>query len=188
MLLKEENIVLFTPAVAPLYQPGRDPFEPLGRALSKHHSRIRHVPYVHEMTHEHLTRLREAHAVVVVVCDAGGSAKSVIYDNGGAVKCKGSNLEEQVAFAKAVNRTIMDDEGDMFHLPVILVLVTEDPKEKYRGQTLKDNLIHTFGSGTVVHCGSYSTDALERVADRIFDHDVIDRARERDESLGMDLD
>lgn len=51
-----------------------DPFEPLGRALSRHHSRIRHVPYVPSvgMTGTHQAFLEHAAAVVlVVVCKRG---------------------------------------------------------------------------------------------------------------------
>ncbi|OJD31535.1 uncharacterized protein BKCO1_4700037 [Diplodia corticola] len=99
-LPRSGNLVLFSPAVPPEPEPqpsfgddggavqspphtsksGRasgdapmDPFEPLGRALSRHHSRVRHVPYVPSvgMTGTHRTFLEHASAIVlVVVCNA----------------------------------------------------------------------------------------------------------------------
>src|SRR4051812_22451231 len=54
-LLKEDDILLLlTPGVAPSLPSARsglpglpmDPFEPLGRALARHHPKIRHVPYL----------------------------------------------------------------------------------------------------------------------------------------------
>lgn len=91
-LPRSSNLVLFAPVVPPEPEPvpaegavqeppGKhgssradadapmDPFEPLGRALSRHHSRVRHVPYVPSvgMTTTHQTFLEHAAAVVLVV-------------------------------------------------------------------------------------------------------------------------
>lgn len=99
-LPRSANLVLFTPVVPPEPGPepelvssspnevkyskkaaGRasadapmDPFEPFGRALSRHHARVRHVPYVPSvgMTGTHKTFLQHASAIVlVVVCNRG---------------------------------------------------------------------------------------------------------------------
>ncbi|KAK4632067.1 hypothetical protein CLAFUW4_03739 [Fulvia fulva] len=77
------TIVLFTPVIAPAGSAkatnktngSADPFEPLGRALSRHHKRVRHVPYVPNIgfTETHDAFLSQADAVIVVICepDAG---------------------------------------------------------------------------------------------------------------------
>ncbi|KAL2268655.1 hypothetical protein VTJ83DRAFT_3501 [Remersonia thermophila] len=76
-LKDEDAILLLTPAlvphVSPLNQdphaPTSDPFEPLGRALAKHHPRVRHVPYVprNGITETHVVHIRLAAAVVFVI-------------------------------------------------------------------------------------------------------------------------
>lgn len=52
-----------------------DPFEPLGRALSRSHPRIRHVPYTISggLTSTHMTFLNLASAVVLVLCNASSA-------------------------------------------------------------------------------------------------------------------
>ena len=74
-LARSANVVLFTPVVTPLVSATghvTDAFEPLGRCLSNHHSRIRHVPYVSAtsdgFTATHAMFVRQAAVVVVVVC------------------------------------------------------------------------------------------------------------------------
>ncbi|GME60926.1 uncharacterized protein LTHEOB_7153 [Neofusicoccum parvum] len=101
-LPRNANLVLFTPVVPPpepdqpspaergavQEPPGKggradadapmDPFEPLGRALSRHHARVRHVPYVPGvgMTRTHQTFLEHAAAVVLVVVCSGDRRSS----------------------------------------------------------------------------------------------------------------
>lgn len=79
-LAPEALIVLFTPVLvpskvgtAPSTKEFIDPFESLGQALSEHHKRIRHVPYVPKvgLTKTHVAFVRLAGAVVVVTCEAG---------------------------------------------------------------------------------------------------------------------
>jgi hypothetical protein len=67
-----------------------DPFESLGRELSKQHNRLRHVPYVPRvgMTATHAAFIEQAAAVVVVVCESNDS--------------DGQSLEQQQSFADAV--------------------------------------------------------------------------------------
>ncbi|KAK0652260.1 hypothetical protein B0T16DRAFT_99246 [Cercophora newfieldiana] len=77
-LLKDGDIVLLlTPGVAPdaanarNEPPGHitDPFEPLGKALARHHPWIRHVPYLprNGITGTHVVHIRLATAVVFVI-------------------------------------------------------------------------------------------------------------------------
>ncbi|KAK4451881.1 hypothetical protein QBC34DRAFT_447338 [Podospora aff. communis PSN243] len=77
-LLKDGDIVLLlTPGVAPDPSSARngapgavmDPFEPLGKALARHHPWIRHVPYLprNGITGTHVVHIRLAAAVVFVI-------------------------------------------------------------------------------------------------------------------------
>ncbi|KAK4127601.1 hypothetical protein N657DRAFT_564614 [Parathielavia appendiculata] len=76
--LKDGDIILLlTPAVVPemsplnrdANKPPSDPFEPLGKALAKHHSWVRHVPYLprNGITGTHVVHIRLAAAVVFVI-------------------------------------------------------------------------------------------------------------------------
>lgn len=65
-------LVLLTPTVhSSKTLAGSDPFEPLGRALSRSHSRIRHVPYTVSagLTSTHMAFLNRTSAVVLVLCN-----------------------------------------------------------------------------------------------------------------------
>ncbi|KAI7235293.1 hypothetical protein KC330_g4328 [Hortaea werneckii] len=75
-------LMLFTPVMisyvpAPNTPPpsklATDPFESLGKAFSKHHRRIRHVPYVPAVgfTDTHEAFLAQADAVILVSCGGG---------------------------------------------------------------------------------------------------------------------
>ncbi|CAK7263081.1 hypothetical protein SEPCBS119000_000301 [Sporothrix epigloea] len=74
-LLDEDDLLyLLTPVVVPTEPPSpsssaKDPFEPLGKALAKYHSRIRHVPYTVRdgITQYHANHLALAKAVVFVI-------------------------------------------------------------------------------------------------------------------------
>lgn len=67
-LSSSDILLLLSPAI-PGPDPALDPFEPFGRALSRFHPKVRHVPYVpaHGMRDIHREFLAEAGAVVVVV-------------------------------------------------------------------------------------------------------------------------
>lgn len=56
-----------------------DPFESLGKALNKHHRRIRHVPYVPSVgfTDTHDVFVRNAAAVIVVTCVPENAASDI---------------------------------------------------------------------------------------------------------------
>ncbi|KAK4104939.1 hypothetical protein N658DRAFT_195065 [Parathielavia hyrcaniae] len=70
-------ILLLTPAIAPGMspvnrdpnKPTSDPFEPLGKALARHHPWVRHVPYLprNGITRTHEVHIRLAAAVVFVI-------------------------------------------------------------------------------------------------------------------------
>ncbi|CZR60001.1 related to beta-N-acetylglucosaminidase [Phialocephala subalpina] len=70
-LLRETDvIILLTPVVIPISRDpndNSDPFEPLGRSLSRRHARIRHVPYTHRngITSTHLGFIKRGHAVIL---------------------------------------------------------------------------------------------------------------------------
>jgi len=55
--------------------PTFDPFEPLGKALSRSHSRTRHVPYTLSagLTSTHMVFLKRAAAVVLVLCNTSSA-------------------------------------------------------------------------------------------------------------------
>jgi hypothetical protein len=71
-------VLLLTPVLAPAYldqsaldSNTTDPFEVFGRELSKHHHRLRHVPYLPRigMTDTHIAFVEQAAAVIVVICE-----------------------------------------------------------------------------------------------------------------------
>ncbi|KAK4240493.1 hypothetical protein C8A03DRAFT_13188 [Achaetomium macrosporum] len=77
-LLKDGDIILLLtpgiiPEVSPMNRnpssPPSDPFEPLGKALARHHPWVRHVPYMprNGITGTHVVHIRLAAAVVFVV-------------------------------------------------------------------------------------------------------------------------
>lgn len=154
------NLVLFTPAVPPAgnyddtrAEPRIDPFEPLGRALSEHHKRIRHVPYVPNIgiTQTHLAFLQCAGAVVVVVCDASSdtAAQQHFCRSLSSVTTLHGSTEEP-----ATNSTI----------PTLLVVVSEHPE---RSPEIDPTL--NFGYfDTVLQSVSYAAHDLGLVANCIF--------------------
>lgn len=63
-------MLLLTPIVPPVESdPGRDPFEPLGRGLAKHHPWVRHVPYTAQggITGTHVGFIKRAKVIVFVI-------------------------------------------------------------------------------------------------------------------------
>jgi hypothetical protein len=107
-LPKSGAVVLFTPVITPATAhkvankpptattpiTAIDPFEILGRALSTHHTRIRHVLYIPTVgfTETHDAFLSQADAVIVVVCEPAQS--------------KREGVREQVGFAEAVQEAM----------------------------------------------------------------------------------
>lgn len=104
-------VLLLTPVLAPGNVPisspnteSADPFEYFGRELSEMHHRLRHVPYVPKvgMTETHVAFIKQAAAVIVVICEPEDSEES---------------LAHQKSFAKAVS----DKRNDVSHVPFMLV-------------------------------------------------------------------
>lgn len=80
-------VLVLTPVLAPAYldhstldSNTTDPFEAFGRELSKHHHRLRHVPYLPKigMTNTHIAFIGQAAAVVVVICEPEDSDEQSI--------------------------------------------------------------------------------------------------------------
>lgn len=65
-------------------RPQADPFEHLGRSLSKRHARIRHVPYISKIgfTNTHLAFMRQANAVIIVTIGSTHAAVQGMKDAG----------------------------------------------------------------------------------------------------------
>ncbi|PSR83353.1 hypothetical protein BD289DRAFT_461359 [Coniella lustricola] len=71
ILNRGDLLLLLTPVVFPLHVgSSRDPFEPLGKALAKHHPWVRHVPYTARggITSTHVGFIKRARIVVFVIC------------------------------------------------------------------------------------------------------------------------
>ncbi|EON61684.1 hypothetical protein W97_00900 [Coniosporium apollinis CBS 100218] len=149
-------LVLFTPVIPP--PPGgssqssardsgqdqaMDPFEPLGRALSKYHRRIRHVPYVPAvgMTQTHMAFLQHAKAVVVVFCRGAMQAEDSVSEEG------------QLDFAQTAC-----DEASGGGVPALVVMVAGDEADT-ECVDFCETVLCSFG---------YTPDALCGVADYIF--------------------
>ncbi|KAJ9666100.1 hypothetical protein H2201_003778 [Coniosporium apollinis] len=148
-------LVLFTPVIPPPPEgssqssardsgqdQAMDPFEPLGRALSKYHRRVRHVPYVPAvgMTQTHTAFLQRANAVVVVFCH-------------GAMQAEDSDSERgQLDFAQ----TACDEASDG-GVPALVVMVAGDEADT-ECVDFCDTVLCSFG---------YTPDALCGVADFI---------------------
>ncbi|KAK6428504.1 hypothetical protein LTR95_015351 [Oleoguttula sp. CCFEE 5521] len=84
----------------PLSKTKADPFEPLGRELATHHSRIRHVPYLPNqgLSTVHRGFLQEANAVIVAICTSDDMA----------------SLDRQMAIAREI--------ANLSHVPAVLVV------------------------------------------------------------------
>lgn len=154
-LNQAEYIILFTPVVphpaATELSLDMDPFEPLGRSLSRRHSRIRHVPYVPSkgMTSTHVDFLRSAGSVVVVVCSTEQLASQDQY-----------GYNDQTKFAKDVAQRI-EQERLLTTVPLILLLITNGQAGQLRQDGVKE-------FPAVITCADYTPAALEDVARVMF--------------------
>ncbi|OCK91916.1 uncharacterized protein K441DRAFT_572362 [Cenococcum geophilum 1.58] len=153
-LQSEDYLVLFTPMVPPLPKGNArmDPFEPLGRALSEHHKRIRHLPYGPSagMTETHfafLQRGQHAGAVVVVVCD-----------HPNATSVKGNEYDNQRAFAQAALDQISSSQSTP-DIPTFLVLITGNQAQ--RGGDFSEFEV-------VLRSDSYTPSALRQISNHMF--------------------
>lgn len=111
-------VFLLTPVLAPAHvdrlnaeSNTTDPFEAFGRELSKHHHRLRHVPYLPKvgMTETHVAFIEQAAAVVVVVCEPEDSDEQMLEDQ--------QSFADEV-IAKQAESTDGDDDEET---PFILV-------------------------------------------------------------------
>lgn len=102
-----------------------DPFEAFGRALSQHHHRIRHVPYVpiRGFTATHEAFLQQADAVVVVNCQPADRTEA-----GQDFRVEDS-LSVQADFAERVLQALDErasDAGRRRAVPLLLVQFGDD--------------------------------------------------------------
>lgn len=111
-------VLLLTPVLAPAYldhstldSNTTDPFEAFGRELSKHHHRLRHVPYLPSigMTDTHIAFIEQAAAVVVVICEPEDSDEQSI------------SIAKQQSFADEVLERREDLTHDDEETPFVLV-------------------------------------------------------------------
>ncbi|KAL9030073.1 MAG: hypothetical protein Q9196_001764 [Gyalolechia fulgens] len=135
-------VVLLTPTV-PRRNASRpsDPFEPLGRALSRSFPRLRHVPYTLSagLTDVHVTFLQRATAVVFVLCNTS-SAMS----------------ESQDEVVRALQNTLRARDASLSQERTRKVVAgAGDPRD------LRDPFAGWWG----VLCYEYSRGALEAVAE-----------------------
>lgn len=137
-------LLLLTPTVYSIVNPDTsstsDPFEPLGRALSRSHSRIRHVPYTVSagLTSTHMAFLNRASAVVLVLCNSSSAF-----------------VEAQEEFVDSVRRVVyrLDSiEGANIRK---IAIAAGDPRD------MKGN----WGGWWRVCCYEYTSKALEAVAE-----------------------
>lgn len=146
------NILLFTPVIRPA---GRvldtaetdtiDPFEEVGRALSKYHRRIRHVPYVAKVgfTETHDAFISQADAVITVVCEP---------EEG-----KYQSMEWQMDFAEQALDALEGKEANAAHALVLL----QCGEDEYRPPVDASFM-------NVVESTTYSTEIAKAVAHAIF--------------------
>jgi len=116
-------ILLMTPTVTPLRAQGRsaDPFEPLGRALSHHQPRIRHVPYTLStgLTPTHMAFLDRVGAVILVLACPSSALTEVELELWTRVENVLAGIEE--VNNRNVRRLVISagDVRDLFHADML---------------------------------------------------------------------
>ncbi|KAL8990664.1 MAG: hypothetical protein Q9177_000729 [Variospora cf. flavescens] len=141
-LARTSILVVLTPTV-PRRNPDSpsDPFEPLGRALSDHFPRLRHVPYTLSagLTDVHQAFLQRAAAVVFVLCNTSSAM-----------------IESQDEFVGAVHRSLRVRDAMAGQQRTRKVVIgAGNPRD------LRDPFAGWWG----VLCYEYSKGALEAVAE-----------------------
>jgi hypothetical protein len=157
-LPKSGAVVLFTPVLTPAAPAAGkatnkttvaavDPFEILGRALSTHHARIRHVPYVPTVgfTETHDAFLSQADAVIIVICEP--------------MKSKHDGVQDQVKFAKAAHEA-MGYFGGPVKDPLALVQCGDADGSWWPDEIARFDL--------VLKCGSLDATMAQHIARKIF--------------------
>ena len=151
-LPRAASILLFTPAIIPAGQTEglseyryTDPFEPFGRALSRHHKRIRHVPYVAKVgfTEIHDAFISQADAVITVVCEPERS--------------KHESMSNQMDFAEHALDAVESKEANASHA-LVLVQCGED---EFRPPV-------DAGFMNVVESTTYDADIAKHIANALF--------------------
>jgi hypothetical protein len=140
----DQLVVLFTPAI-PSADGHEDPFECLGRSLSKRHARVRHVPFVARvgLTDLHAAWIRKAGAVVVVNCDP-----ALLVDTKTS-----SNMPCQTKFATQVADVLRSIQGGS-KPPLCSVYISPSVASP----------ANPNGYDNVVLCSSYSVAIMEKAA------------------------
>lgn len=140
----DQLVVLFTPAIPSADGP-EDPFECLGRSLSKRHARVRHVPFVAKvgLTDLHAAWIRKAGAVVVVNCDP-----ALLIDTK-----TNSNMPSQTKFAAQVADILHSIQGGS-QTPLCSVYISPSVASP----------ANSSGYDNVVVCSSYSVANMEKAA------------------------
>ncbi|KAK4505423.1 hypothetical protein PRZ48_003386 [Zasmidium cellare] len=153
-LASSSTLLLFTPAITPAgkatnksAEKNIDPFETLGRALSRYHKRIRHVPYVPKIgfTETHDAFLSQADAVIVVICEPEHA--------------KHECLGNQGDFADAALEA-MDNTSFSGHPPLFLVRCGNSNGNFWPDLTQFDN---------VMKCNTYDPEMAKQVARKLFE-------------------
>ncbi|KAH8797251.1 hypothetical protein F5884DRAFT_255234 [Xylogone sp. PMI_703] len=77
-LKEEELIILLTPLVTPISPEDRsDPFEALGKAITRKHNRVRHIPYKNQRltdTHSGFINLNESRIIILCLVSLPGQS------------------------------------------------------------------------------------------------------------------
>lgn len=153
----DERIVLFTPAVPASEQteearngvdPAQDPFERLGRALSRRHRQIHHVPFVPcvGFTETHRAWADRADAVVIVNCEPAMQDREVAQ----------ASLANQHNFTSSLEEALTRLIGRARDLPSVLV------------NCCMQEVSGTRRFGIVVQCNGYSASHLDAIAHCLF--------------------
>ncbi|KEQ99216.1 hypothetical protein AUEXF2481DRAFT_36535 [Aureobasidium subglaciale EXF-2481] len=140
----DQLVILLTPAI-PSTDGNEDPFECLGRALSKRHARVRHVPFVAKvgLTDLHAAWIRKAGAIIVVNCDP-----TLMIDTKAA-----TNMSSQIKVAADVSEIAHDLHGNS-QIPLSYFYISPSAAAP----------TNMSGYDNVVVCFSYSIANMEKAA------------------------
>ena len=154
-----------------------DPFEPLGRAIAEKHDKpVFHVPYVPAvgLTSKHEVFLREAGAVIVIVCEP-----AKLFATESSVKSQLSLACQQAFSGNAVNflRAEFEESSDVqrpkdtnesnekMPTPLLIYIASKlTPKDEQDYATE----MRSRGFHNIIHANYYTPKALRTVSDLIF--------------------
>lgn len=152
------TIVLFTPVITPAgsgkaankpSSSGIDPFETLGRALSRHHRRIRHVPYVPSVgfTETHDAFLTQTDIVIVLICEPSTS--------------KHQGLGNQVDFADAALEGMESNQIGRTAEDAFILIQCGDPGGSFWPELSQHE--------NCLKCHKYDADVAQQIARTLFE-------------------